>query len=420
MFGLYNTVNHFTSFDGVKSLPLLLKKSGIRTGIIGKKNVGPENVYPFDLSETEENHSILQVGRNITLIRQYVHKFLNQNKSSPFFLYIGFHDPHRGYHTHPQYGIFCEKFGNGEPGMGVIPDWKPVTYDPSEVEVPYFVQDTPVARRDLAAQYTTISRLDQGIGVVLKELKASGHLDDTLVIYTSDNGIPYPNGRTNLYDSGMAEPMLVSSPFHKTTWGQETDAMVSLTDIVPTVLDWFNIKYPSYNLNKQQVTLTGKSMLKLLDTKPNTNWDTVYASHNLHEATMYYPMRVIRTREYKLIENLNYLMPFAIDQDFFISPCFQDLLNRTHDHQPTNWYKTLHKYYYRDRWELYDLVHDPKELTNLAGDPNYNKIYTSLQSKLKIWQNVTNDPWICSPGGVLQNSGYYKYNPTCFSMYNGL
>lgn len=100
---------------------------------------------------------------------QYLHCLKIDNKFtiislfySPFFLYIGFHDPHRGYHTHPQYGIFCEKFGNGEPGMGIIPDWKPVTYDPSEVEVPYFVQDTPVARRDIAAQYTTISRLDQG------------------------------------------------------------------------------------------------------------------------------------------------------------------------------------------------------------------------------------------------------------------
>ena len=80
----------------------------------------------------------------------------------PFFLYIGFHDPHRCGHTQPQFGAFCEKFGNGEPGMGTIPDWKPVIYDPKDVLVPYFVQDTPAARSDIAKQYTTISRLDQG------------------------------------------------------------------------------------------------------------------------------------------------------------------------------------------------------------------------------------------------------------------
>lgn len=80
----------------------------------------------------------------------------------PFFLYVGFHDPHRCGHTHPEYGAFCQFFGNGETGMGHIPDWHPITYDPTQVEVPHFVQDSLSARRDIAAQYTTISRLDQG------------------------------------------------------------------------------------------------------------------------------------------------------------------------------------------------------------------------------------------------------------------
>ena len=82
---------------------------------------------------------------------------------SPFFLYIGFHDPHRCGHTHPELGSFCEKFGDGiTNGTGFIPDWKPVYYNPEDVKVPYFVPDTPAARKDIAAQYTTISRLDQG------------------------------------------------------------------------------------------------------------------------------------------------------------------------------------------------------------------------------------------------------------------
>lgn len=51
--------------------------------------------------------------------------------------------------------------------------------------MPYYVPDTEPARRDIAAQYTTISRLDQGVGLVIKELEAAGHLDDTLIIYTS-------------------------------------------------------------------------------------------------------------------------------------------------------------------------------------------------------------------------------------------
>ena len=78
-------------------------------------------------------------------------------------MYIAFHDPHRCGHTHPEYGNFCEKFGNGNPGMGKIPDWSPIYYQWEQVKLPYHVQDTEPARRDIAAQYTTMSRLDQGL-----------------------------------------------------------------------------------------------------------------------------------------------------------------------------------------------------------------------------------------------------------------
>ena len=159
--------------------------------------------------------------------------------------------------------------------------------------------------------------------MILKELELAGHRDNTLVLYTSDNGIPFPNGRTNLYDSGMAEPLLVSSPLHRERWGQESAAQVSAVDLVPTVLDWFGVAYPDYKLNRQPVKLTGRSLLPILEQEPAMGWDSVYASHNLHEVTMYYPMRVVRNRQYKLIHNMNSLSPFNIDQDFYISPTFQ-------------------------------------------------------------------------------------------------
>ena len=205
--------------------------------------------------------------------------------------------------------------------MGLIPDWKPVLYSPKEVILPYFVQDTPAARQDIAAQYTTISRLDQGIGLILNELKQAGFEDNTLVIYSSDNGIPFPTGRTNLFDPGMAEPYLVSSPYAPGRWGDISEATVSLLDIVPTVLDWFDIDYPSYKVLGNNVQLTGKSLLPVLQQEPKTGWNTVFASHNLHEVTMYYPMRVIRNGTFKLIHNLNYKMPFPIR----ISSCHQHI-----------------------------------------------------------------------------------------------
>ncbi|CAL1538240.1 unnamed protein product [Lymnaea stagnalis] len=444
MYGLHNTVHNFNSFDGLKSLPQILQKSGVRTGIVGKKHVGPESVYPFDYAVTEEQVSINQAGRNITFMKERVNEFLkNTTDNQPFFLYVAFHDPHRCGSTNPEYGPFCEKFGNGQPGMGVIPDWIPNQYSPNKVIVPYFIPDTPAAREDIAAQYTTIGRMDQGIQLIMKELEDAGHLNDTLVIFTSDNGISFPSGRTNLYTSGMAEPFIVSSPEGKEKWGKINDELVSLLDIVPTILDWFSIKYPSYKLEGQEVKLTGMSILSLVngeqkqdvvaensqggsqttyEVENTTRWNrsAVYASHSLHEVTMYYPMRSVRTSSYHLIHNLNFKMPFPIDQDFFVSPTFQDILNRTREKLPLDWYKTLEQYYYREEWELYDVQTDPEELLNLAADPEYSGIFNELKTMLKVWQNLTADPWICAPDGVLEFQGIYKNNPQCLPLENML
>ncbi len=157
MYGLHHDVHHFNSFDDVQSLPRILSEQGIKTGmhgtmcavhsvratvmhsasthfehnsvgIIGKKHVGPSTAYPFDFAETEENNPINQVGRNITHIRHLVSRFLAEKGDSDFFLYVAFHDPHRCGHTDPGLGQFCERFGNGSPGMGTIPDWKPTYY----------------------------------------------------------------------------------------------------------------------------------------------------------------------------------------------------------------------------------------------------------------------------------------------------
>lgn len=75
-------------------------------------------------------------------------------------LYVGFNDPHRCGNL--KLGLFCEQWGNGQPGRGVIPDWNPLTYKPEDVIVPPYLPDTPATRIDIAAQYTSISRMDQG------------------------------------------------------------------------------------------------------------------------------------------------------------------------------------------------------------------------------------------------------------------
>lgn len=159
----------------------------------------------------------------------------------------------------------------------------------------------------------------------------------------------------------------------------------------------------------------GQSLLPLLESEVSSeSRDAIFASHQLHEISMYYPMRVVRTDRYKLILNLNYKSPFPIDMDFAVSPTFQDLLNRTKLHQPLHWFSSLDKYYYRAPFELYDLKQDPKELNNLYNKTGYIGIMKELVIRLHKWQNVTNDPWICAPQGFLDYTGH------CQQLLNGI
>ncbi|CAO1370471.1 unnamed protein product [Diamesa serratosioi] len=427
MYGLHQAENNFNSFNTIKSLPNILRDNNIRSGIIGKKHVGSSETFKFDYEQTEENNHVNQVGRNITHMKLLVRDFLNLKEKKPFFLMVAFHDPHRCGHVTPQFGSFCERWGSGEIGMGLIPDWKPIYYIWDQVQLPYYIQDTEPARRDIAAQYTTISRLDQGVGLIVKELQDAGLMNDTLIVYTSDNGPPFPSGRTNFYDPGIAIPMFISSPLHPKRKNQVTNAMTSHLDLLPTFLDWYNISYPIKN-NKPDVErnsvhhrtnipkLTGKSLLPLLDNEPAYKNEAIFASHNFHEVTMSYPMRAIRTNRHKLIHNLNYKSSYPIDQDFYVSPTFQDILNRTINHQPIPWYKNLNSYYNRPEFEMFDLKLDPEELANVYDKKDYSDVRKELEKRLSDWLVETNDPWRCAPHGVLEDKGSYLNEAQCLTL----
>ncbi|KAG0721413.1 N-sulfoglucosamine sulfohydrolase [Chionoecetes opilio] len=135
---------------------------------------------------------------------------------------------------------------------------------------------------------------------------------------------------------------------------------------------------------------------------------------------MYYPMRCVRSQAFKLIQNLHYRMPFPVDQDLYLAPAFQDILNRTHQGRPLPWFTSLDTYYHRPPWQLYDLRHDPQEQHNVAGKKRYAKTLATLQARLRAWQVATQDPWRCGAGAVLEDMGAFKQHPACLPLYNGL
>lgn len=366
-YGLAHGPHNAYSFRTVKSLPALLAPAGYRCGAIAKLHVQPRDVYPFDV-EVSAN------GRNSLAIADAVRKFLQETGDKPFFLLVGFTDPHRS----------PKGFGNEQKYPAEVPARR---FDPHTLPMPDHLPDSPEVRAELAEYYQSVTRLDDGVGRVLKALEDSGRDEQTLVIFLSDNGIPFPGAKTTLYDPGIRLPLIIRRPGQKP--GQTCQALVSFTDIVPTVLDWCGVR-PTFG---KSAVPRGRSLLPILEQPDPSGWDEVYASHQFHEITMYYPMRMIRTRDHKLILNLAYPLEYPIAADIGQSATWQGVLKRGDGKLGR---RELRAFLHRPRVELYDLRADPHETKNVAGDPRYGKVLEELMVKLTAWRTATEDPWLVS------------------------
>jgi N-sulfoglucosamine sulfohydrolase len=227
--------------------------------------------------------------------------------------------------------------------------------------------------------------MDQGLSRLLQILKETGKLDETLVIFISDHGIPWPGAKTTTYDPGLRVPFVVRHPAVSRR-GIVNNAMVSHVDLAPTILDFAQVKTPD------SVRLHGRSFLPIVDQENPAGWDEVYASHTFHEVTMYYPMRVVRTRKHKLIWNIAHGLPFPFASDLWEATAWQESFR----HGPAATYgkRTVNSYMHRPRFELYDLEKDPGEFHNLADDPQYANLLEELKGKIRAFQKRTGDPWI--------------------------
>lgn len=360
-YGLAHATHNQHSFRTVRGLPALLAPAGYRSGSVAKLHVQPKEVYPFDV-ETGGG------GRNPVQTTEMIRKFLADTGDKPFFLLVGFTDPHRA----------GKGFANDQKYPPSVPA---VKFDPKTLPVPYHLPDQPEVRAELAEYYESVARLDLGVGMALKALEEAKHRDDTLVIFLSDNGIPFPGAKTTLYDSGVHLPLMIRKPGQKS--GVACSAMASWTDLVPTILDWCGVKPPA--------NLPGRSLLPVLEQPKPDGWDVVYGSHQFHEVTMYYPMRSVRTRTHKYILNYANTLEYPSASDLWGSDMWQGVLKRKDTFMGK---REVKAFLHRPKEELYDLTADPNELKNLAGDPGSARVLDDLRGKLKAWQKQTSDPWL--------------------------
>ena len=342
-----------------------LKTKGYRTGLIGKDHIKPPDKYPIDFQPRGSSRDVIWMGEQAA-------EFLSTD--DPFFLVVSFGDPHPTSLTGPGWEIV-------EPDQGV----KPIEYHPADITVPGFLPDTPEVRESLAGYYQLISRMDHGVGLVLKALEKSGKSGDTLVIFISDHGTSEPGAMGTHYEPGVRVPFIMRQPGSR--GGIVNEALVSFADIVPTILDWAGMDYDSADIS----SFHGRSLLPILNTPNPGGWDTVLLSHVAHDIFAFYPMRTLRQRRYKLIWNVNWQAEYPLPIDTYERRLWAGIRkNRELMIGP----RTVQQFLHRPQLELYDLEVDPWETHNLADDPMHETQKSSMIEELVLHLERQSDPWL--------------------------
>jgi arylsulfatase A-like enzyme len=326
-----------------------LGRAGYYTASSGKWHLGDDAVRRFD--------RVKRAIGGLSGCENWVETLRERPKDRPFFLWLAANDAHRPF----------ERLGSYPP------------YAPADVVVPPFLPDVPEVRADFALYYGEITRLDDYVGRVLAELERQGVAGNTLVLFLSDNGRPFPRCKVTVYDSGIKTAWIVRFP-GRAKAGASCPGLVSAVDLAPTVLELAGLK--------PLTTVQGRSFAALLADPAAKIRDEVYAEQNWHDFAA--RKRAVRTERFKYIRNFHPDLPNTPPADTVRTLTFQ-AMRRLRDRGgllPVHLDCFVRP---RPAEELYDVEADPHELHNLASMPSHAPTLEALRAALARWRRETGD-----------------------------
>jgi N-sulfoglucosamine sulfohydrolase len=348
----------FVLNDYKKHIIHTLRSAGYRSTLIGlqhiaadSRTIGYDEVIekPPDKSAPRAPGALNNLTKRAAVVVPDAVKFLNSAPKQPFWLTVGFFETHRLFHPR----------GSAEDPRYTIP--------------PHPIPDTPQARMDMCDFKATARVLDNAIGAVLHALEVNGLAENTLVICTTDHGVPFPGMKSDLRDHGMGVMLIMRGP-GGFSGGKVCDAMISQMDLFPTLCELLDIERPGW--------LQGRSILPVIGGKrPEVN-DEIFAEFNYHAS--YEPQRAVRTRRWKYIRRFD-------GRTHPVLPNFDDSPSKT------VWLEHGWKDRRVDTEQLYDLVFDPNETNNLAGVAEHTNTLAEMRGRLNRWMASTNDPLLRGP-----------------------
>lgn len=268
--------------------------------------------------------------------------------------------------------------------------------DPGSVQVPPNLPETVEVRETILAYYAAIQRQDRIFGEAIERVEEAGLLDDTLVVYTSDNGWQMPRGLANCYDGGVRIPLAMSWG-DRLEAGSRVDGFVSLIDFGPTFLEIAGLEAHKEMAGQSFANaITGEEDLLIRD--------HVFLERerhaNVRQDNGSYPVRAIRTRDFLYVWNLRPNRWPAGDPDAWMSvgefgdvdgSWAKDFLLENRADPEIRPYFALN-FGKRPEEELYDLKKDPYQIMNVAADPAYTDKKKELRARVEAWMKETDDP----------------------------
>jgi N-sulfoglucosamine sulfohydrolase len=352
-------------------LPDLLKANGYRTGIWGKvADTTPRSNYAWDkvINTFGKGNA-----KNAEAVSKVALKFIKESKSEgkPFYLVMNISDPH-----HPLFGSKASKKKNYD----LYPPSRIYTAD--EIVVPGFLADLPRVREEVAKYYSSVRRADDIVGGILQALETSGEAENTVVIFISDHGMPFPFAKTNLYRHSTRTPWLVRLPGLVKPGSVDKDHMISAIDFMPTVLELCGIDLPE--------GLDGRSTLPLLKGQDQSGRDRVFKEYHENAGGIRNPMRSVETRRFGYV-----FSPWSDGERLFKSATLHSETYKAMKAAGASDEEIAARvefFNHRVVEELYDYEKDPDALNNLIDNPEYADVVKRLRATLEAQMEQSGDP----------------------------
>lgn len=359
--------NHSMVYWGVKSLCHYFDELDYRVALIGKTHHDPVESFPFEFLGGRHHDN----GEGVDIELERIKPLINQHKN-PFFLVVSTNQPHSPWNRGPDH-----------------------LYDSDRLTVPEYMVDCDETRKNLARYYAEITYADSLLGECMKYLEEAGQTNNTIVIFTSEQGSSFPMAKWTCYDLGLKTAFVVKWP-GKVSPGTRNSALTQYVDVVPTLLEAAGgdplVTDCGIEDNFGNRGFDGQSFLDLMFGKTDDHRDYVYGVHTtrgIFSGSVSYPVRSVRSSRYKYIINLNSSSPFL---NYLIAAekgLYHTWLDKSAD--DPKMYAFVRKYMYRPAEELYDIIKDPWEMNNLADDPAMADVRDHLIGKLVGWMEQQGD-----------------------------